>query len=88
MAPVDVPEYGVRRRRGDFEPLISEDLFYRVQAILPGRALPTAPRQRARPDFTLRTCVRCESCGHGPTGSWSTGRNVSWFEVAPREGAA
>jgi hypothetical protein len=28
---VDVPEYGVRGKRGDFEPLISEDLFYRVQ---------------------------------------------------------
>ena len=24
---VDVPEYGVRAKRGDFEPLISEDLF-------------------------------------------------------------
>jgi hypothetical protein len=31
---VDVPEYGVRAKRGDFEPLISEDLFYRVQASL------------------------------------------------------
>jgi hypothetical protein len=28
-----VPEYGVRAKRGDFEPLISEDLFYRVQAV-------------------------------------------------------
>ena len=27
---VDVSEYGVRGTRGDFEPLISEDLFYRV----------------------------------------------------------
>ena len=34
---VDVPEYGVRGKRGDFEPLISEDLFYRVQAVLSGR---------------------------------------------------
>jgi hypothetical protein len=24
---VDVPEYGVRAKRGDFEPLISEDPF-------------------------------------------------------------
>jgi hypothetical protein len=31
---VDVPEYGVRNKRGDFEPLISEQLFYRVQAIV------------------------------------------------------
>jgi hypothetical protein len=27
---VDVPEYGVRANRGDFETLISEELFYRV----------------------------------------------------------
>ena len=33
---VDVPEYGVRAKRGDLEPLISEELFYRVQAILSG----------------------------------------------------
>ena len=33
---VDVPEYGVCAKRGDFEPLISEDLFYRVQAIRSG----------------------------------------------------
>jgi len=26
------PEYGVRAKRGDFEPLISEDLVYRVLA--------------------------------------------------------
>jgi DNA invertase Pin-like site-specific DNA recombinase len=72
---VDVPEYGVRGQRGDFEPLISEDLFYRVKAILSGRAPSTAPRQRAHPDFPLRGFVRCQSCGRGLTGSWSKGRS-------------
>ena len=48
---VDVPEYSIRRRRGDFEPLISEDLFYRVQAILSGGIRSTARRQRAHRDF-------------------------------------
>jgi len=48
---VDVPEYGVRSKRGDFEPLISEELFYGVQPILSGRAPNTAPRRRADPDF-------------------------------------
>jgi site-specific DNA recombinase len=72
---VDVPEYGVRGKRGDFEPLISEALFYRVQAILSGRVPNTAPRKRAHPDFPLRGFVRCESCGRGLTGSWSKGRS-------------
>ena len=72
---VDVPEYGIRAKRGDFEPLISEELFYRVQAILSGRVPSTAPQQRAHPDFPLRGFVRCESCGRGLTGSWSKGRS-------------
>ena len=72
---VDVPEYGVRNKRGEFEPLISDELFYRVRAILSGRAPSTAPRQRAHPDFPLRGFVRCESCGRGLTGSCSKGRS-------------
>ena len=71
---VDVPEYGVRAKRGDFEPLISEDLFYRVQLVLSGRVPSTTPQQRAHPDFPLRAFVRCGSCGRGFTGSWSKGR--------------
>ena len=66
---VNVPEYGGGRRRGDFESLFSEDLFYRVQAILSGRVPTTAPRQRAHPDFALRGFVRCQSCGRALTGS-------------------
>jgi len=64
---VDVPEYGVRARRGDFEPLISEELFYRVQSVLSGRVPSTKPQQRAHPDFPLRAFVRCDSCGRGLT---------------------
>ena len=82
---VDLPEYGVRAKRGDFEPLISEDLFYRVQAVLSGRVPSTTPQQRAHPDFPLRAFVRCESCGRGLTG-WSNRRALP-FEVPLREGA-
>src|SRR5918992_3693977 len=60
---VNVPEHGVRGKRGDFEPLISENLFYRAQAVLSGRLPSTTPKQRAHPDFPLRAFVRCESCG-------------------------
>jgi site-specific DNA recombinase len=71
---VDVREYGVRAKRGDFDPLVSEDLFYRVQAVLSGRLPSITPQQRAHPDFPLRAFVRCKSCGRGLTGSWSKGR--------------
>jgi hypothetical protein len=72
---VDVPEYGVRAKRGDFEPLISEELFCRVQAILSGRGSRAALRMRAHPDLPPRGFVHCHSCGRGLTGSWSKGRN-------------
>jgi DNA invertase Pin-like site-specific DNA recombinase len=64
---VDVPEYGVRGKRGDFEPLISEDLFYRVQAILSGRTPSTAPRKRADPDFPCAaSCVATRADAASP----------------------
>ena len=72
---VDVSEYGVRAKRGDFEPLISEELFYRVQSVLSGRVPATTPQQRAHQEFPLRAFVRCVSCGRGLTGSWSKGRS-------------
>ncbi len=74
IAQVDVPDYGVSTR-GDFEPLVSEKVFYRVQAILDGRLEMTGPRQRNDPDFPLRGYVRCEACGKPLTASWSKGRS-------------
>ena len=72
---IDVPEFGVRGKRGDFDPLISEELYYRVQAVLSGKAPKTPPLVRAHPDFPLRNFARCDACGRGLTGSWSKGRN-------------
>jgi len=84
---VDVPDYAVCGRRGDFEPLISEEVFYRVQGVLSGRVQPTAPRQRNRPDFPLRGFVRCSECGRGLTGSWSKGRHggrYAYYHCRPK----
>jgi hypothetical protein len=49
----------VRRRRCDFEPIITEDLFQRAQALLSGRIPNAALRLQAHPDFPLRNVVRC-----------------------------
>lgn len=84
---VHVPDYGVREKRGDFEPLINEEIFYRVQAALSGMVQMNAPLQRNRRDFPLRGFVLCAKCGRGLTGSWSKGRSgryvraSSWFLV-------
>src|SRR5437899_2339940 len=72
--PIDVPDFNVSRR-GDFEALVTERVFFRVQAILDGRYEVTAPRQRNDPDFPLRGYIRCETCGKPLTASWSKGRS-------------
>jgi site-specific DNA recombinase len=71
---IDVPEFGVRDQRGDFEPLISEEIFHKAQAVLSGKAPVIAPLLKRRPDFPLRGFVRCAECDRGLTGSWSKGR--------------
>jgi DNA invertase Pin-like site-specific DNA recombinase len=72
---LNVRGYGVRDARADFEPLISEDVFYRVQAILTGRMEAAVPHQRRRPDFPLRGFVRCAACSRPLTASRSKGRS-------------
>jgi len=57
IGQIDVPDFGVSTR-GDFEPLVTERIFFRVQAILDGRCEVAASRQRNDPDFPLRGYVR------------------------------
>lgn len=72
---LNVRGYGVASQRADFDPLISDETFYRVQGVLSGRIPIVAPRQRSRPDFPLRGFVRCAACGRPLTASWSKGRS-------------
>jgi site-specific DNA recombinase len=65
--------------RGDFEPLVDDATFYRVQAILDGRVAVTGPRPRNHPDFPLRGFLRCGSCNRPLTGSWSKGRTGGYY---------
>jgi site-specific DNA recombinase len=71
---IDVSEYGVGDKRGDFEPIVPRELFDCAQAVLSGRLSSTAPKLRGHPDSPLRNFVRCASCSCGLTGSWSKGR--------------
>ena len=83
---VAVPEYGVRNQRGDFDPLVSEDVIFRAQAVLSGRPPIAAPKLRSHPDFPLSNFGRCEACGRGLTGSWSKGRSESYAYYHCRPG--
>jgi site-specific DNA recombinase len=64
--------------KGAFEPIVSNETFRLVQAILAGRRPSSTPRLRSHPDFPLRHFVSCGACERPLTGSWSKGRNNSY----------
>ena len=59
------------------EPLISEDLFEKVQCIMDGNVNPARPNVKILSDdnLPLRGFLLCPECGHLVTGSASTGRS-------------
>lgn len=64
--------------RGQHLPMVSEALFYRVQAFIDGRNtnihVPIARRNKDNPEFPLRRIVKCDKCGNPVTGGWSKGK--------------
>ncbi len=64
--------------RGQHTPMITEEQFYKVQAVLDGRnpnKAALAHRVRDNPTFPLRRIARCGKCGSTLTGALSKGRN-------------
>ena len=63
--------------QGQHAPMITEELYYRVQAVLSGRStqpLALSRRNQDNPEFPLRRIVRCKNCGSSFTGAWSKGK--------------
>jgi site-specific DNA recombinase len=69
-----VSSFGVRAR-GRFEPIITDETFRRVQAVLAGRGTKTIERGSRNAEFPLRGFIRCSDCGTPLTASFSTGRH-------------
>lgn len=67
--------------RGQHIPMVSEAMFYRVQAIIDGRNtninVQLAKRARDNAEFPLRRIVKC-SCGASLTGAWSKGKRTKY----------
>ena len=70
-------KYGVEVQ-GQHPPMITEELFYRVQAVIDGRntniATPLMKRNQDNPNFPLRRIVKCSCCGSSFTGAMSKGK--------------
>src|SRR5258708_9932936 len=61
--------------------MVSEEQYYKVQAILKGRNNNTllAPKKsRDNTDFPLRVILRCGKCSTPFTGAWSKGRSAKY----------
>ena len=61
--------------KGKHEPIVSEELFRTVQAVLAGRALNIAPKRKCNPNFPLKPATRCAACGTPITCGLATGKN-------------
>ncbi len=63
---------------GQHPPMISKEMYYKVQAILAGRntniKVPLARKNRDNPEFPLRRIIKCSKCGAVFTGAWSKGK--------------
>ena len=77
MGKVVSQKYG-QEVQGQHPPMVTEELFYRVQAVLDGRNTNLAPtpikRNRDNPNFPLRRIVKCAKCGTSFTGGSSKGK--------------
>lgn len=68
--------------RGQQPPMVTQQQFYRVQAILDGRntniATPLAKKNKDNTEFPLRRVMHCGKCGIVFTGAWTKGRNCRY----------
>ncbi len=71
---VAIPSWDIKAP-GSWEPLISQEVFDRVQDIMDGKRMAVVPHIRNSEDFPLRVFVRCALCGQPLTGSWNKGRS-------------
>jgi site-specific DNA recombinase len=64
--------------KGLHEPIVSQEMFDRVQAILDGRRPSIVPKKKINPLLPLKCFVRCESCGTPLTGGLARGRTKKY----------
>jgi len=79
--------------KGQHTPMITEEQFYKVQAIIDGRNISNvnvAKRTRDNSEFPLRRIIRCSKCDSALTGAWTkgrTGKKYAYYFCKSRCGA-
>ena len=85
---VEAPQWGVERRKGHHEPLITLETHQRIQDRLNG--LRAVYRTHLAEDFPLRGSVMCDDCSGPLTACWSTSgskqRKRHAYYQCPRKG--
>jgi site-specific DNA recombinase len=71
---IEYPPWGVTRRKGHHQALISLETFEKIQERLRASTI-SYKRRDIREDFPLRGLVQCSYCGNLLTASWSKGRS-------------
>lgn len=71
MGDIEYPVWGVGRRKGQHEGIISAETFDLIQKRLKREGLGKQIRTDISPDFPLRGLLVCESCERHLTGTWT-----------------
>lgn len=61
--------------QGLHEPMVNEDMFYRVRQIITGRSPHKSIHKTLREDFALKGILLCDECSRQITAAYSKGRN-------------
>jgi len=69
---VEYPKWGITKRPGHHQAIISQETFYKIQDKL--KKPERKPRETDNLEFPLRRCVNCSVCGMKMTGSVSRGK--------------
>jgi site-specific DNA recombinase len=65
--------------RGLHVPIVSQELFDRVQEILTRKRLSAAPKRKFNPTLPLKCLVKCEVCGTPLTGAFCKGKKYGYY---------
>jgi len=74
MGDIYFPKWGVTRRKGHHQGIISAETFDLIQKRLDKNGITKTIRKDTTEDFPLRGLLSCSGCGHSITAAWTRSR--------------